>query len=248
MLDYEKHARYYPVLISTLPLSIAVPYLGLQGYSVGWEEFQKIGAIALCYFSSAVLTALISWFLKDVFRWTSKLLVQCPLYGKDGLNFPTTTMLLHQTTDLSNEYKKQITHKVEQCLHLKFLSKSVEQRKPEEARRIIRDAVDQMREMTRTNKLLLSSNVAYGAARNALGGCFWVLIILIAMWFYNAFNWCIGIFIAVEMIQGIYWLLTLHARAKDYAKILFNAFMTTPIEHQTFASVSECEKVHCPLP
>lgn len=229
MIDYEKHARHYPVLFSTWPLWLAVPYLSVQGYVVGWETLKIFELIVLRIISPAVLTSIICWFLKDLFRWTSKLLVQRAFYGTDGMRFPTTTMLLHQTTDLSENYKKQIAQKVEKHFHLKFFSKSAEQRNPEEARRVIRDAVGGMREVTRHNELLLEYNAAYGAARNALGGCFWGGIALLAMWCYNSFAWGVGRFVVLELVLGMYWLLTLHARAKNYARALYDAFMNTPL-------------------
>lgn len=229
MKDYEKYARTYPVLISTLPLCLAVPYLAVQGYAVGWPELQKIGVIASSFFPLTLLTGAISWFLQDLFRWTSKLLVQFPLYGKDGMRFPTTTMLLHQTSELSVAYKRKIAQKIEQCFHLKLLSKSAELQNPQEARRVIRDAVECMRDNTRHDDLLMACNIAYGSARNAIGGCVYTLIILVAMWCYNDYDWALGIIIAIEISQGVYWAFSFSARAKEYAKALYGAFMKSSI-------------------
>lgn len=224
-MKYEKQARYYPVLVTMLPLCFACSYVGVYYCGNEWNELQKILAVFLGFVPLTLLTSVVVWFLKDLFRWTSKLLVQSIIFGGDGTSFPTTTMLLNSSRDLSEQHKRQIAKKVDQRFQIKLLTREEEQNNPKEARRTIRDAVDRMRQVTRDNRDLLACNIEYGKARNALGGCLYALVILSGLWYYFRPDSLLLILLGLEVLQSVAWFVSLIARAKEYARTLFVAFL-----------------------
>lgn len=227
-MEYEKNARLYPVLVSTIPLCSAMSYLGVNQFSSQWIELGKVAAILTGFFSTGLLTALLAWFLQDLFRVTSKFLVQDIFYKSDGTSFPTTTMLLCSSKDLSEQYKQQIAKKVKERFQLVFLSAEEELRNPSEAKMIIRDAVERMRELTRDNQTLLARNIEYGMARNAIGGCVYALPLLLSLLFLSGGDRFIWLIFTLQVLQFVWWLISLHMRAREYAKALFVAFLAMP--------------------
>lgn len=225
-MNYSIHARFFPVVLAAIPLTIALSY----GYVL--REYPQVDLtckatkIAVGLIPSSIITAAVGFLLKDVVRWFSILTVQRLLFGKDGENCPTTKMLLWSTADspISTQYKIKIAQKVKRDFGISLMSAQEEADNPCEARKRICDSVSMMRDRTRDDKILLGYNIAYGFARNSIGAGILSLIGLFLVSFYMNFSWMTLLLIVIQILLLIFWFFTIKSRATSYAKTLFSVY------------------------
>lgn len=128
---------------------------------------------------------------------------------KEGLNFPTTQLLLKSDCHLDNQYKTNLVKQIEVDSGLAFYSKAKEQKDENMARRHIREAVKVVKAKTQscigTRRYLIS----YGMARNLQGaliiGIGSAIIIAVMSkiingnWYWTIIEGSIGIIYAIPL-------------------------------------------------
>ncbi|WP_270533141.1 hypothetical protein [Segatella copri] len=228
MNEYERHAYLYSAWTALL-----VPYF-LTALIVKSQFPQLINTVMLIgstFASIAIIYAAIGFYIREVFRSTSKFLFQFPLFKEDETKMPTTEFLLWRNKILSHE---QIT-KVHSIMLEKYgyamLDEEHEATDEHEARLNIIGAVGIMRKATRGDKILLQCNYRYGFQRNMLGGVVWSFLAIFLFMIISSINslpfvcpCLIGLILILA--QGIFAFVSMKYTARNYARTLINTFVS----------------------
>lgn len=231
MNKYIRIARVYPALVG-----MVIPWIIIV-WSLG-DYLPKVQANITMLFSylgvglsSAIIVGAIGYALREAFRSVSKWLFQFPFFKEDETQMPTTEMLLWKNKSISTELHKNIIKKCYSMFHIRLLSEEKEQEDEREARITIVNAVQHMREATRSNKILLQYNYEFGFCRNYLGAAlFDVVFVIICLIVNNEIAlmpqiaiWILGGILVVSILLAMW---SLKYRAKAYARSLFTAFLS----------------------
>lgn len=231
MNEYERHAYLYSAwsaLLVPCLLTIWITWSILPSELDTFHMIQKtLGIVA----SSAVVYAALGFYIRELFRSTSKMIFQFPMFKENETRMPTTELLLWKNKLLSRSQIEQLHHKLQAQYDYLMLDEQQEYADELEARRNIVGAVGIMKEATRGNKMLLQCNYRYGYQRNLLGGLVWsfmiVLLLLIASYVYNlkymAGCWLALIFV---LIQGVVAFFIMKYAARNYARTLIITFIS----------------------
>lgn len=231
MNEYERHAYLYsawtalfvPCLVtiwvtwSVLPSKLDTLHIILKA----------LGVVA----SSAVVYAALGFYIRELFRCTSKLIFQFPMFREDETKMPTTEFLMWKNKKLSHTQIEQVHHIMQSQYNYMMLTAQQENDDEQEARRNIVGVVGIMKEATRGNKMLLQCNYRYGYQRNLLGGLVWsfmiVLLLLIASYVYNL-KYMAGCWLALilVLIQGVVAFIFMKYAARNYARTLIITFIS----------------------
>lgn len=231
MNEYERHAYLYSAwsaLFVPCLVTIWVTW-GVLPSKLGTLHIilKALGVVA----SSAVVYAALGFYIRELFRCTSKLIFQFPMFREDETKMPTTEFLMWKNKKLSHTQIEQVHHIMQSQYNYMMLTAQQENDDEQEARRNIVGAVGIMKEATRGNKMLLQCNYRYGYQRNLLGGLVWsfmiVLLLLIASYVYNlkymAGCWLALIFV---LIQGVVAFFFMKYAARNYARTLIITFIS----------------------
>lgn len=232
MDNYIKIARVYPSIVgAVIPFILTVmccwnylPYVDKFIYSV----LIYIGYIGV----NALIFAALAYLLREIVRNTSKIIFQIPLFNEDETEMPTTKLLLWSENRISKTYHKEIERKIKQDFGIQLFSANKELQDLHQAKMIIVNVVQQMREVTRNNAILLQYNYEYGFCRNYLGASVLSVFYLVLIWISNIwFNmlpwWCFAICIGLQIVAMLIAVVFLRYVAQAYAKQLISAYMNT---------------------
>lgn len=231
MEKYIKYARVYPSIIAMLlPAILTSLYLEglLSAYMITFTQSLRI---LVLFVPVAVIYAAIGYFLRELFRETSKQLFQFPLFREDETKMPTTRLLLWKDKTLDDRTKKRIREKLKKKHGVSLYGQKDEQQKPEEAAKAIVNAVALMRQDTRQDPILLQYNYEFGFARNYLGASVWALLIILAICITNHFVCRISIsltwvFFGIQILLSVIFFFSLKHRGLAYARQLLASFET----------------------
>lgn len=232
MNEYERHAYLYSAWTALLVpclVTIWVTWSSILPSKIDTiHMIQKtLGIVA----SSAVVYAALGFYIRELFRSTSKMIFQFPMFKEDETRMPTTELLLWKNKLLSRSQIEQVHHKLQAQYGYLMLDEQQEYADELEARRNIVGAVGIMKEATRGNKMLLQCNYRYGYQRNLLGGLVWsfmiVLLLLIASYVYNL-KYMAGCWLALilVLIQGVVAFFFMKYAARNYARTLIITFIS----------------------
>jgi hypothetical protein len=227
MDKYEKEARVFPAIVGTI-----IPAL-LTTYFVEALEIWKSIALGIGWLIPVgLIYSALAYAFRQLAIDTSKMLFQFPLFKEDETEMPTTQLILW-TSDkrVSEEEIRRIAERVEHDFGIHLFSRDEEIANLTEAKRTIVDAVGKIREVTRKNENLQQYNRKYGFCRNYLGACVWAILFIIVMLFVNFIKgmpythmllWALVIQILLGVVDYVFY----KYKAYDYARALFNAYMT----------------------
>lgn len=230
MMDkYIRVARIYPAVLGMLPICMLLAmcmgewflqYQALAG-NVEWFLYM-IGGTAL-------VSMAVGYLVREVFKETSKWLFQYPLFKKDETEMPTTRMLLWQNGAISPAYHKEIASKVKATFGIKLPTPEEEQADLGMSKKTIADAVYQIRQNCRGDKILRQYNIEFGFCRNYLGASVWSVLFIISMGVANLFCgwlpwWLIVVILILQVLLMVGCYLLLETRGVTYAKYLFATF------------------------
>ena len=157
---YDIEARYAPALVCSVPFL----FFGFYFFSGLATEFWhsafavNTGTISL---SSAIFFVLVHFC-----RMVGKIIEE-KMY-RDGLNFPTTTLLLDNSTNLSEDRKAKIIAKIKSSFGTNIKNRT---EGSDSDRRLIHESVGQIRSLFyKKSPMLLQRNIQFGFAKNLLGG------------------------------------------------------------------------------
>lgn len=113
MNEYERHAYLYSAwsaLLVPCLLTIWITWSILPSELDTFHMIQKtLGIVA----SSAVVYAALGFYIRELFRSTSKMIFQFPLFKEDETKMPTTELLLWKNKLLSRSQIEQVHHKLQ---------------------------------------------------------------------------------------------------------------------------------------
>jgi hypothetical protein len=228
---YTIQARFYPALISSVPLFILWYFLIRDPDWKGPLEF----IFSLRFLGGISFSLIFLYFYSQFIRITSKYFERKYFTGAKG--FPTTYFMLYEDQTYSSDYKDKFRERVEKAFKLQPLDAAEETLNRVEARNRITECFNHIRLKIGNGKLVLKHNIWYGFSRNLIGGAIYGVIFCI-------WNIIIGFFLlkAVPLaiislvLLGTYLILLVFRRAiltqnaEAYARQLISEFMsiTTP--------------------
>ena len=166
---YERHAYLYSAWTALLVPCVLSMFVVWNIIPVLLDVVQPLIKIIGVFVSSAVVYGAVGFFVRELFRNTSKLLFQFPLFKEDETKMPTTEFLMWKNGYISHSQKEQVNAKMLAQYNYVMFDEHQEEVDELEARRNIVGAVGIMREATRGDKILLQCNYRYGYQRNMLG-------------------------------------------------------------------------------
>lgn len=232
MDKYEKTARVYPCIAGSIIPIILSGIFVFRFFPSGWGLWETFIAKISVFIPITVFYAALGFWCRTIIANTSKLIFQFPLFKQDETMMPTTQLLSWKSEKRKSEQDiKNIAKKVKVDFGIKLLSEKEEEINPDEAKRTIVDAVGKIREVTRDNENLQQYNRLYGFFRNYLGACVYAIVFII---FAIAINYICHLEYGVIMWSGLAFqlalgfisFLILKMIGFEYAKALFNAYIT----------------------
>lgn len=169
--EYEIKARYIPCFVAAVPLvHFLIQLLGPSFWetiarNVGWMLVANISL------SLVVTLSLIQLQCGIAKHW-----IEESVFGKGGMNFPTTNLLLFQDSILSRSMKMAIREKIYCDFHFKLMDEVQECKDIEEAKRLTREAVSFIRKYVGKGRMTHQYNIRYGFMRNLIGGSLWACV------------------------------------------------------------------------
>jgi hypothetical protein len=139
--EYEIKARYIPTFLSLIPFShFLITFLGYVFFENIIKNISDIVIIADLGISFIIMLGLM-----QAQCTIAKHLIEGNIFGKDGLFFPSTTMLLYSGGLLSRDRKNQIRERLLKETGIKLSSEKDEKSDIENARLQAREAVNAIR-------------------------------------------------------------------------------------------------------
>ena len=166
--EYEIKARYIPCFLAAVPpVHFLIQFLGPSF----WESFaNNIGWLLAANISLSLIVTLA---LIQLQCGIAKHWIEESIFGKGGINFPTTNLLLFQNHVLSRSMKVGIRERIRNDFNFKLMDEVRESDDTEEARRLAREAVGFIRGYVRKGLMTYQYNIRYGFMRNLIGGSLW---------------------------------------------------------------------------
>lgn len=231
MNEYERHAYLYSAWAAlTIPLLMTVYIVVTQMPSVLTILYAVLRVIGV-FVSIVVLYAALGFYIRELFRATSKYIFQFPLFKEDETCMPTTEFLLFKNKLIA----KELIVKVHKLMSVQYgytmFSEKKEKADEQEARRNIVGAVSIMKETTRGDRMLLQCNYRYGFQRNMLGGVVWSFFAIFLFMIISSINSlpfvcpCL-IGLILTLAQGIFAFVSMKYTARNYARTLINTFVS----------------------
>lgn len=231
MTEYEKKARLYPTLLSaTVPgiLLLCCIWTIVPQYFTTIPYLYRILSMVGC---AGIFIAACSFLGREACRRMSKCLFQSWLFKEDETEMPSTDLLIYEKSIFSTQQIDNIRNKICSDFTISIPSKE-NQVESLELRKIITDAVRQIREKTRSNAILLDYTIRYGFCRNLLGGLSIGILFtfgLIVAILFNLIPFPIIPIVLALILQLIIFVgafFQLKGVAKEYAKQLYNVYLT----------------------
>lgn len=229
--EYERHAYVYSAWTALMVPFILTVWVIWNRLPVMLDALHTILRGLSIIVSSAVIYAAIGFYIRELFRSTSKLIFQFPVFKEDETKMPTTEFLMWKNKLISRSQIEQVHTKLWTQYNYMMFDEQKEVADEFEERRNIVGAVGIMREATRGNKMLLQCNYRYGYQRNMLGGLVWSFLLVLAFMIINfvcAFPYALGCLIALALIllQGFMAFYFMKYAARNYARILIMTFIS----------------------
>jgi hypothetical protein len=169
--EYEIKARYVPTFICMVPLSnFLVVFLGRMFFE------NLVNNIAWMLIANLSVSLIIMLAVMQVQCTIAKYVFEEHIFGKGGLGFHTTNMLLYTKGLLSKDRKNQIREKLLVKTGIRLSTEDEEKADIAEAQLQAREAVNAIRNIVGKGSFTITYNIRYGFLRNLIGGSFFVLL------------------------------------------------------------------------
>ncbi len=231
---YEKYARVYPAIVAMVIPGIfmvlvfwdVLPFVkDAEGYLLKMLE----GIIV-----PVLLFSAIGYFLRNLFRWTSKVIFQIPLFRDDEAYMPTTNYLFWNNDFFTADKKKNIYSKILNKYQINIKEGKVKKKDELAVRKNIAQAVRLIRldyrKTENNDPIVLDYNIQYGMFRNFLGGSIYSCLLIVATTILNVIysftdRWTpLIILIIVQVLLIVASIIFQRKAASDYAKYLIDYF------------------------
>lgn len=161
---YNRIARVYPTIITTLPLIILFSYITTIELKNLLQEI-----LVLQILTGVSLSMVTIYVAMQINRFISKEFFE-KFYFKNELDMPTTNFLLFTNSEFSKAYKLRLREQIKTDFGLEINIEKEEQNDLLETRKQIVGAVGLIRNKVKNGQLLLQHNIEYGFVRNLIGG------------------------------------------------------------------------------
>jgi hypothetical protein len=226
--EYEIKARYVPTFLSLIPFSnFLVTFLGYVFFESIIKSISGMVIIADLGISFIIMLGLM-----QAQCTIAKHLIEGNIFGKDGLFFPSTTMLLYSGGLLSKNRKNQIRERLLKETGIKLSSEKDEKSDIENARLQAREAVNAIRNIVGHGIFTITYNIRYGFWRNLIGGSFFVFLgaLLCVCFYVYTHDWkgwiFFGAYFIVFLVLFLFKRHILESLACSYADRLFSDFLS----------------------
>ncbi len=163
---YELLAQYFPAVITSIPAFVTIFALKKSSW------FSDSQSASVLTFAENVGLSFVAFFLlMQVQRFLAKYYLEKKLFA-DGIQLPTTQMLLLTDGRLSKNMKTKIRKRVLVDFNFTLYDENEEKQNLGEAVRLIIEAVALIRGMVKDGKLCINYNIQYGFFRNLIAGFF----------------------------------------------------------------------------
>ena len=223
--EYEIKARYIPTFLCMIPLANFL-------FSVfGKTFFTEIAASSSWMFIGDFgISFILMIALMQIQCSIGKHIIEGSVFGKGGVDFITTQMLLFSGGLLSEDLKNQIRDKVHNETGILLSSKEEEVSDFPNAQLKARETVNLIRNIVGKGSKTIKYNIRYGFYRNLIGGAFFVIPGATAcIVFYLNKNWYVSFFFGAYCLVFIFLFVLkrkiLKALAYSYADRLFSEYL-----------------------
>lgn len=224
---YFLYARLAPAIICAVPFFVLyffflAPLLGPFFESL--IRVQWIGDVSTLTAFVLLLVLVGRSIAKDIFEryW----------FRSDETRMPTTDFLLHSEREYTDGFKAKVHEKIKHDFGIAVLPAEVEDGDEDKARRVIAEAVGQIRQKVKDGRLVLQHNMEYGFFRNLIGCSVIAVVISVldALIFYSITPNIIALRLSLIMIIGYLLPIILaktfmRTHGKRYARVLIQEFM-----------------------
>lgn len=229
--EYERYAYVYSAWTALLIPCILTVWVIWTILPVMLDTLHTLLRGLSIIVSSAVIYGALGFYVRELFRSTSKLIFQFPMFKEDETKMPTTEFLMWKNKQISRSQIEQVHSKLYSQYNYVMFDEQKEVADESEARRNIVGAVGIMREATRGNKMLLQCNYRYGYQRNMLGGLTWSFLLVLTFLIVNltcAFPYAASCWMALSLIllQGVIAFFFMKYAARNYARTLIMTFIS----------------------
>lgn len=163
---YTLYARYFPGLISIIPLTLIYFFLTARYTEYGLEDYVKNTAFLFGVSGTLVLT----YFISMVVRELGCYLERKYYISKQG--FPTTYLMLYSNERLPKQTKALYGKRISNDFRITRLTAAEEVSDPKEAVRTLNQASKFLSTKYQQHEQVRDANIAYGFSRNTSGGLF----------------------------------------------------------------------------
>ena len=230
MNKYIRVARVYPAVLGMLPTCMLLAMCMGKWFPQYEVLFGNVKWVLCLVGGTALVSMAVGYLVRELIKETSKWLFQYPLFKKDEAEMPTTKMLLWQNAAISPAYHKVIANKVKATFGLKLPTLEEEKADLALAKKMIAEAVYQIRQNCRGDDILRQYNMEFGFCRNYLGAGVWSNLFIIGIGVANILYgwlpwWAIVGALVMQVLLMVACYLVLETRGWTYAKYLFATFI-----------------------
>ena len=165
---YEVVARYIPAIISVIPLAHFLLIVLSKDFFNG-----LLDSVAWMLVANLSFPVVFGIGIVQLQTWFSKTFVEEAVFGKGGVNFPTTQILLYGEGLYSKVQKNNLRTLIQKKFNISLHPVEVETNNTVEARLLAREAVSQVRRSVGNAGMVHGYNIRYGFLRNLIGGIVW---------------------------------------------------------------------------
>ena len=168
--EYTWKARFFPCIISVLPLFVLAFFLSGDVELKNLAEF----LCSLKFYGGITLSVVALYFYAQIIRFVSKLLEAS--YFTKAKGFPTTYLMSYADDTYSESYKDKYRKIVKQDFGIELLNKNSEASDVKEAKKRLDEVTKHVILKIKEGHLVLKHNIWYGFVRNLIGGAIFSVI------------------------------------------------------------------------
>jgi hypothetical protein len=222
---YSLYARYFPGLISIIPVTLIYFFLTARYTEFGLEDYVKSTAFLFGVSGTLVLT----YFISMVVRELGCYLERKYYISKQG--FPTTYLMLYSNERLPRQTKALYGQRISNDFRITRLTAVEEVGDPMEAVRTLNQASKFVSTKYQQHEQVKDTNIAYGFSRNTSGGLFisipssLVGIILGWQLHVNSLMLWSGVCLLVFLMLALYHKHWIRVNSEKYAEKVFAVYL-----------------------
>ncbi len=168
--SYTLYARFFPAIISALPLFILWFFLAENRQLNELLTF----LLSIKFYGGVTISVVALYFYAQIIRIASKYFEN--KYFIDNLGFPTAYLMTYADSTFSKSYKTKYRELVKKHFNVDLLNEAEEVQDVSEARKLLNEVTKQVILKVGDGRLVKKQNIWYGFVRNLIGGTLFSII------------------------------------------------------------------------